>query len=592
MVSKKVITNVVRIKLGDGLQERWCTSDNYVRIVQACLGQISDHTYGYENPQECDLLSDDFRDLLSNIFKKGGKRYPDTLIIDFSSVQSSIERYSDYCDDICTELRHRIDQISKAVSSHVDLIIIVSDLLEFRKSITLKERLEKSCVSKETGLVIIEVSDEPKAHIVYNSGRLLASCEENINSLQKTVKTDTDEICDEDLIRSQADEIFGHFEVSSVKESGSLLFKSHVTTLLSLERCLNEDKLIPFLHDIIKRELECDNFTIASIGLQSADLEVIAKGIVNNDLNRFGLNRSLDDRKVAILCDILWNAYDLEGIVSMCRRKGAADIYVVGFGSYKGFTGSFRYQSFIEIDGREYKLVDNSCPFCKYDVPLLNYEYLDGYLAEIGKYHPYEFWEEVGNVPGAYIDGHWESERTGYHYLHQIRCKPLFNKYGYGMAIRIRNLLMKHIFTHWIDVLLCPDDEEAVIFTEQIKRSLKTSHIESIIIPRKYFGVVTGNNIPSELNDNLKNKYGDNPLDKKNVIIVDQAAHHFGTLTALSHVCQFLGGRILAFIVAIDRLHPNTLVSDLLPNSHYLSLYRWPWPPFKSDQCPCAHGLL
>lgn len=583
----KINVRVVRITLGDDARERWCTIDIYGRIASACLGKPEKAFAGHDKPHECSLLSDAFHDYLRAMFGRNKRNRPLLVVIDFSSVPSTAEWYSDYCDDLCREVQHRLDRLRNNLPHTIDFIIVVSDLDEFLKSVTLRERLVKSCEDKNVGLVIAEVSTTLRGTVKHASARIACDCVEKIGQLRQPVESGASDVMDEDFIESLVDEVFGHFEVSPLSGDPQRV-QSHVTSLVSLERCLQEDRVIPFLHGLLTHELG-EGFVIAPVGLQGPDLDGVAMGIVNNDIDRFGVDRGLQNRKVALLCDILWHAYDLDTIIASCYERGASDVFTLGFAAYKGFSSKFRVKAFVDIDGHEYKPGKSSCPFCFHDVKPTGGEYLQGYLAEIEEFHPFVFWELVSSTEGAFLDGHWPSPRTKYHYLHRVRCEPLFRKHGYGIAIRIRNLLTRHVYAEWIDTLLCPDEPEATLLAEQIIRSLKTSYKQLVVIPRRYFTGVTGTSIPVGLSDFLTEKYGNNPLDRRNVIIVDQAAHHFGTLSALSHICRFLGGRILAFAVAVDRLSATTLLSDCLPNSHYLSLYRWPCPPFKPDQCPCAY---
>jgi hypothetical protein len=581
---------VVRVTLGTEAQERWCTSDMYGKITVSCLGNLQSDYSGLDAAVECNLLSDQLHDHLRDILNEARKPRTDLVIVDFSSVASTAERYAHYCDDLCGELRHRIDQLPRGFGENIDLIIVVSDLNEFLKSVALRDRLEKTCASRRTGLVVLQIGTEPRAVVKSPSARLVQDCDVRVSHLRQQRVATIPERNVEQFIRESVDEVFGHFKVLTPINGSRTRTESHVTSLVSLERCLRDDRLIPFLQTVLERELDSRDFLIASIGLQGPDLDGVAQGIVNNASARFGLSRELRGRKVAILSDVLWGAYDLEGVVQSCRERGAEDVFVLGFASYKGFSsGTFRMKSFAEIGGSVYTPGEATCPYCRHGDKAVFGEYLDGYLAQIGAFHPYAFWELVASTEGAFLDGHWESPTTLYHYLHRVWCEPLFKKHGYGIAVRVRNLLTEHIYPDWIDTLLCPEEPNARLLAQGINQSLKTSEKQLVFIPRTYFPSVTGTSIPKELQEYLEGKYGQNPLQRRNVVIVDQAAHHFETLSALSHICRFMGGRVLAFAVAIDRLHESTAVSDWLPSSHYVSLYRWPWPPFKPDQCPCAY---
>ena len=149
-------------------------------------------------------------------------------------------------------------------------------------------------------------------------------------------------------------------------------------------------------------------------------------------------------------------------------------------------------------------------------------------------------------------------------------------------------LSKEKIIISWLDTILCPDEREAIRFAELISKEIVTSNsIEIIKIPRDYFGKITRGSIPKDLKEYLSEHYEEKVLERRNILIVDQAAHHFVTLSALKFLSEFFDATILAFVVLIDRMYPLDL-GEVLPDSRYIPLYRWPWPPYKGDLCPCA----
>ncbi len=73
-----------------------------------------------------------------------------------------------------------------------------------------------------------------------------------------------------------------------------------------------------------------------------------------------------------------------------------------------------------------------------------------------------------------------------------------------------------------------------------------------ISIPRKYLKSFAGTELSIGLINYLLNK-GLKIYPKQNVLIVDQAAHNYKTLTALERISKSLQGNAIGSLVFIDR---------------------------------------
>jgi adenine/guanine phosphoribosyltransferase-like PRPP-binding protein len=563
--------------------EHWCSEETYNKIISTCL--LDGPEISVDGPSEC-RLSDELTEELKDKIQNDSESKATILVIDFTSFDQYEERYHKSCDWLCASLHLRLsDSADKKPSTPVDIFIIVSGIDEFLNTVALKEILTKTCKENKVGLIIIQITPNTCVKIISKSDRLDSSCTRKKGQFDNFYsREEKQEIPVEDLIEQSIDLIYGHFEITSTDpfHSGRSK-KAHVDTLVSLERCLKEDRVLFFLQDIIEKWAGDNNFICIPIGIQGGELESLVMGIVNNNYERFGTKINFNRSKVAIICDVLWDVYDLEVIAQSCKKQGAKDVFILSFAKYryKDLQTVTNY-SIVEVDGHEF--VKPECPFCKNGVEVIgeNYEYLEQYLKTINSFSAYVFWEMVSSTPDAFKEGHWKSPITQYHYLHRFWCEPLFKKHGYGIALRLKNkILDKGIFSEWIDALICPDEASAVMLAENICRVFLLSTERIIKIEREYLNKVTGTSIPVELEEDMKEIKG------KNIVLIDQAAHHFGTVHALKFICEQLGVRILAFTVFVDRLQPNNSVKESLPTSHYISLYNWPWPPYKADHCPC-----
>jgi hypoxanthine-guanine phosphoribosyltransferase len=572
---------------------RWCTEETYSQLINACL--LNSLEINLDGPSEC-RLSDELTEALKHIFKSDSENNATVLIIDFTSFDPIEEGYHESCDSLCASLHLRLSYSADRADTPFapfDILIIVSGFDDFLKSVTLNKILNKTCNKYGIGLIIAQITPLTSMTIISNSTRMDPRSTRNIDQfVNPGLIKEIPAISVGDEIKQSIDLIYGHFEITSIDPFHSGRTKTaHVNTLVSLERCLRKDNVLLYLQEIIEEWAGDNNFLIMPIGIQGGDLNGLVMGIVNNNSDRFGAENDLNGRKVAIVCDVLWDVYDLEEIAQSCKMRGATDVFILSFAKYKDtFLQNVSNKSIIEVDGHEF--VITGCPFCKNGDEVVgeNYEYLEQYLKNIKSLSPYVFWEMVSSTASAFAEGHWKSPITDYHYLHRFWCEPLFKTHGFGIALRLKNkILDTGIFREWIDAFVCPDEAQAVMLAEFVSRAFLRSTERIIKIDRKYLYKVTGTSIPVELEKHLNEVYQPDPFKGKNIVLIDQAAHHFGTLQALKNICEQLEGRILAFIVFIDRLHPSNSVSESLPSSHFISLYEWPWPPYKADQCPCAN---
>lgn len=564
---------------------RWCTEDTYNQLISTCLLDSSKITL--DIPSEC-RLSDELTEQLKYFFLNDNESTSTTLILDFTSFNPNDRKYGQYCDLLCSSLNQRLAFSAKRLDIHsvpFDILIIVSGFDDFLNTVAYKEILIKTCKENKVGLIIIQIAPEIHLKIISSSERLDPSCTRNIDRFNYPALSDeTPPIPVEETIQQSIDVIYGHFEITSTDPFTSGKSKTaHVNTLVSLERCLKKDKVLLCLQDIIEKWAEDDNFVCMTIGIQGFELESFVMGIVNNNFDRYGVKKNFNGRKVAIVCDVLWDVYDLEMLAQTCKNRNATDVFILGFAKYKGTDlKTVKYKNIIDVDGKEYE--ETRCNFCDYGDEVVKGNYISEFLMKIKSFSKPVFWEVVSSTTDAFKDGHWESKTTHYHYLHRFWCEPLFEKHGYSIAVRLKNEITETgIFCEWIDAVICPDEPSAVMLAKNFCRAILLSTEKIIKIKRNHLNIVTGTSMPAELNEYREEVEG------KNIVLIDQAAHHFGTVHALKSICAQLGGSILAFVVFIDRLQLKDSIGESLPNSHFISLYQWPWPPYKAEHCPCAN---
>lgn len=537
---------------------------------------------------ETTIAPRELRGKLGQMFRKNVAG-PRCLLVDFSSEGPTIHHY----DTLCWHISEKMDEIKLEPSQTLDVLIVVSDISEFFGSVALDRRLIPSCKAKGVGLLVAAITPEPQAQVCYDAGRFSRRGVAGIGAVFERVMLPSGRgVLTKSEVRDGLDILFGHFELSVGTR------KLHVPALIGMERLLGDDKFLQLVLSDLQRRLGNEDFFVVPFGIQGGLMENFALALVNNEKSRvanfpnFKINSAKD---VVLLCDVLSEVYPLREAIDQCLKRGAGRLITLAFAKYASFPVEGRVNAswYVDLDYEEYKPDPSICPFCAQGSPLVSGEYFVRFAEQVGEFDSFAFWELVSDVNGGYSDAHWLSNRTGYHYLHRIKALPILAKHGYGLACRIRNMVVRRgILPNFIDKILCPDEPEATQLAELTARCFGLKRDSIVAVPRKYFGTITTTYIPQELSSSIAERYGRYALEGRNVIILDQAAHHFGTLAALGHLCRFLNAKILAFVVLVDRLDPATGVGDWLPDSHYVFLYRWPWPPFKGDECPCRQRRM
>lgn len=538
------------------------------------------------NPQITEAVSTPggLRQRLGQVFRKN-LATPRCLIVDFSSEEASVHEY----DTLCWHISEKIDEIKVDATKRFDVVIVAADVRRFMDSVILDSRLKESCRKKGVGLIVVALMPQPKAEVCHNAGRFSDEGIAKIDAIfQVMVQPSEQTAFTERKIRNGLDILFGHFELSSGDH------KKHVSALISVERLLSDDEFLQFVLSDLQSILHKEDFYVVPFGIQGGYMEKFALALVNNEtsrVTRFPDLRNLSGKSVVLLCDVLSQAYPLREHIEECVKCGTGRVITLGFAKYASFSmdGGVDTKCYVDLDYVEYESDPLVCPLCIQGAKLLSGEYFARFAEQVGEFDSYTFWELISDVRGGFTNGHWPSDRTGYHYLHRIRALPIIKKHGYTLAYRIRNMLVRAgILPGFIDKILCPEEPEPTTLAEPTARCLGLDNDSIVAIPRKYFRAITARDIPDELSSLIAERFGQDVLQRRNVLILDQAAHHFGTLAALGHLATFFDAKILAFAVLVNRLDPAIEVGDWLPQSHYVALYRFPWPPFKGDECPCG----
>ena len=283
----------------------------------------------------------------------------------------------------------------------------------------------------------------------------------------------------------------------------------------------------------------------------------------------------------------------MEQTILHLRSCGVPRIAVIGIGRYKDapVLPNVEYHSYLDTSYEAFKADESACGFCRQDVPSITGFDFTQFEREIKKFDPYTFWALVGQNPNYFSVGHWPSDRTPNHFYFRILTDEVFRSHSYGLAIRIRNVLhaSSGVLPGWIGKIVCIVDEESYRLSVAVASVLGLKKEDVVALPRELLNAVVGKQIQAELLPQLKD-FGDR-LQRQNVLIIDQAAHHFRTLSALRNVCEYYECVVLAFAVFVDRTDRD-IKGEYLHDSHYVALYSWPCLPRRAYECQCVSSKV
>lgn len=534
-----------------------------------------------------------------NTLSKRKQGMPPCLLIDFSAINKSYRGYHRACDYLASHLSLVVESLQDLDNKFIDIIIYVADHESFSETVLFKERLVEACTNKKVGLVVLSLGPSGDIFIAFNSGRF------STRGLKKFILANRDQqitIPPSEYLHEMSnlvDIVFGHFEVTFQKIDDDTMGekKFHVPALVSLNRSSTDlNKYLSALKERIRQKLGSEDFHVYSFGFQGEIIKDFARALVEYEEDRIlPSHLYATDKNIAVICDILWDVYPLPEFVQNCHNNGAKNVFVWSLARYASYcdtkiNSEGMLESILELDYQIYKPGRGHCPFCDQLSPIKKIDSVQQAESNIYSYDPYTFWELVSDTPKGYFDGHSYDEDTRYHYLQRIDSMSILQRHGYDIACRLRNfILYEHkIRGKWIDAIICPDDDAAVMLSKFILDLLSMCIEQLIVIPREHLKGVTGVKIPDNLEIYLSKQYGGRDVLKRwNVIIVDDTLNHFSTGLRLYNLCKCIGAKVFAFAVFLNASKLDFAIDDHLPDIPFIYLYTWPLPPFEDDKCPC-----
>lgn len=588
-----VIVHIVRLRTAKAIKLSALSDTLYENLVAELAGVSKDQTK-LQGPKEL-KITDDVEPLTKSIKALMSSMKGQALFIEYFLKKLDSIRY----DDLCQALTSAIENLN---SSRLKILGVCVKSHAFLRSVILEEKLIPACEKKKVSLVVITVGARVETHVL--------SCREKLGG--KVPSPISDGVAErvmpltEDQIASQFHAIFGHFEI---RKDGD---RFHLPILASSSALSRNLDFLGQMREHASEKLGVGNFDILPLGIPGGGIAEVALALAEGDSQRLITQsgpRQDPQRPLLVLCDILSPFYPISRIAKTENELGCQKITVIGIGGYLNREKIDGVEStvYVEIPFNAVCVSQGEeCMFCQQvleeeEAPAGNSldprasgkviigEDFNDFATSIGQFAPIVFWEFLHQNKYFTEVGHWEANRTKNHYLFTIRAKLIFDRFSFDVSLRFRNLLeSKNIMPEWVDKIFCPDDEELILLTETFARVLGRTEDDIVRVPRKFMNSVVGREIDEDLQKHLSHKYGKKRLENQNVLIVDQAAHHFRTLSSLRAICEFYRCTIFAFLVFVDRTEPEFSLVEFLPGSHYLSLYSWPVPPKRKNDCPCS----
>lgn len=224
-----------------------------------------------------------------------------------------------------------------------------------------------------------------------------------------------------------------------------------------------------------------------------------------------------------------------------------------------------------------------SCPYCQHSVPLEG----SGYDFLATTYDPKTFWDLLAWDDSYVLTGHWRSPITPNHFNLKIEARPIFDVFAHSIAERITNALARAgVLAEWIDGVISTNGDESHELVPALAERLGVPDARVVRVDHTTRVVAGRPGVDSALTA-WAAAY-DEVLSGRNVILVDQAAHHLQTLSALRKVAAALSARPLAFAVFVDRTgYASEYLTPLYHGLHFIPLYSWSSPPWRDFECPC-----
>lgn len=381
---------------------------------------------------------------------------------------------------------------------------------------------------------------------------------------------------------------FDHFEIDSPRLAEPV---THFPCVLDARPLAANDDLVAQLRQLIQ-----DTTGAAASVLCAVEIE--GSGIADGLLPRLadGEPDQLDDgardlqhREVVVVMDFAARFHKPAQVAAGLTRRGADKVFFVALVSTDDvLDGVSDVLALLHLPLKSAAAGGGDCEFCNVGSPVHRGSHRAQLIESLIDYDAAVFWKLLALSPAFSRLGHWSSPRTENHFWLRIMMADLLTPFADAFALRLlRTLEVKGLLSvAWVDYVVVPDDDESVLLGSALVRLLPGRYTELVAVPRSVMRQVSAGELGDGARtwvDQARERWG----SRGNALVVDQAAHHFRTYSAVKTLIDAVGWHSLAFGVVVDRTGVNPDHLHQLHDARYASLYRWPFPPRTRLDCSC-----
>ncbi|HSH58600.1 MAG TPA: hypothetical protein VK988_02955 [Acidimicrobiales bacterium] len=382
---------------------------------------------------------------------------------------------------------------------------------------------------------------------------------------------------------------FDHFEIDSSRlgEPGV-----HFPCVLNARTLANNDELVGQL-----RQLSQEATGSAAPVLCAVEIE--GSGVADGLLPRLAAGepdqlddgtRNLRGRDVVVVMDFSARFHRPDEVAAKLTRRGASKVrFLALVRTDDAVATASETVALLSLPVRSASPDGHDCDLCAVGAPIHRGSHRSQLIESLVDYHGGVFWRMLNLSPTFSRLGHWSSPRTENHFWLRIMMADLLTPFADAFAHRLLRALETTglLSVAWVDYIVVPDDDESAVLGSALTRLLPGSHAELVAVPRSVMRQVSAGELGAEAKAWVAEST-ERSGSRGNAIIVDQAAHHFRTYSAIKTLIDAIGWHSLAFGVVVDRTGVNPDHLHLLHDARYASLYRWPFPPRTRLDCSCS----
>lgn len=547
----------------------------YVRLeaYQRLFGVEAKSTVGIEASLPS-TFTNAMRGFSKDLAKIGGIR-PRAFVVEYLATPTDLIS----ADEIARALHGAMT----ATETKIDiLLLVVSNPVAITKNVFLMETLTRECRQRSLTLGYAAEPDGFRCHFLVK-GRYLPPGELHTEVVPRPAKIVPIPAAE---INSLLGIVNGHFHVIAEGHTRC------VSAFASAARLGSRQDLLLHVKSLIAERLGGKRYSVCPYGLPGSMMPDLAQHLLDHDGARLLKAQELPEKGegVVLVSDFNFDFYKMGRDASYLREKGVGPILTLALARISN--GDPVDLALIDADYAEGYADADACRLCaRGSVPVLG-ESVGRLKKAVSNFDPVDFWDLIAQDQAYRAVGHWPSDLTPNHYYFRILAAPIFERHGFSIALRMINALgQKGVLPEFVTRIVCPEDNgAAVALSRFVALHYRLAERAVIPIPRQFLRTVAGGEIGDELRTYLR-RVGDDCLAGQNVVVVDQAAHHFRTLSALKSVCQSQGARVLGIAVFVDRTSNSVEFGELLHDCHYVSLYAWPCVPRRLSECQCTSAM-